>query len=126
MSLVIDVEIRISPDEIKELKDTQSFHDCLEQKIDRGLLFNPKCTVLGIDDYSNVILRVEAMIYHPKNPMKRYWECTCCGSLMVTNPQDYASKYVCPQCRIVKCKDPGQYEEITQNAFCKKAAIPIG
>lgn len=54
--------------------------------------------------------------------MKKYWECECCGSLIVTNVQDSAEDYQCPQCIIMKCKQ-GKYCEISKECFCKLSDI---
>ncbi len=54
---------------------------------------------------------------------KKYWLCECCASLLVTNAQDDASRYKCPQCAIVKCDHGGLYKEISKDAFCATAKI---
>lgn len=54
---------------------------------------------------------------------QRYWECECCGSLLVTNKQDDASEYQCPQCARVKCEHGGRYVELSLSAFAKRANI---
>ena len=55
---------------------------------------------------------------------RKFWICECCGSLIVTLPQDDATKYKCPACAIMKC-DKGQYEEISIKEFYMKAAISL-
>jgi len=56
-----------------------------------------------------------------KHP-RRYWECECCSSLLVTLKQDDATRYQCPQCQISKCS-AGLYIEISIDKFCKEANI---
>lgn len=48
---------------------------------------------------------------------RRFWECECCGSLIVTVGQDDASRYQCPACFIVKCNHGGKYVEIDKTKF---------
>ena len=55
----------------------------------------------------------------------RFWECKCCGSLLVTLKRDDASRYQCPQCHIVKCTHDRMYVEITINEFCAAANITV-
>ena len=52
----------------------------------------------------------------------KYWECECCGSLLVTAYHDDATRYQCPQCHVSHCNQ-GLYCEITVDAFCDKANI---
>ena len=53
----------------------------------------------------------------------KFWECECCGSLIVTNHQDDAGEYICSQCNKAGCEHGGQYQEITIERFCKEAGI---
>lgn len=46
----------------------------------------------------------------------RYWKCTCCLSVLVTNPQDSAATYSCPQCLKSACLCGG-YSEIDIEEF---------
>jgi DNA-directed RNA polymerase subunit M/transcription elongation factor TFIIS len=55
----------------------------------------------------------------------RYWECECCGSLLVTLPQDSAELYKCPQCGKVKCDHGGRYAEVTADFFAKLAGLAV-
>lgn len=54
---------------------------------------------------------------------KRFWECECCGSMLVTLPQDDASRYQCPQCVTVKCSHGGRYVEVSAESFMKLAEL---
>lgn len=54
---------------------------------------------------------------------RRYWECECCGSLLVTLPQDSASDYQCPQCHKSQCEHGGQYVEIDAGKFARQAGL---
>lgn len=58
-----------------------------------------------------------------KGHSQRYWQCECCGSLIVTNIQDSAKGYQCPSCHISKCEHGGQYREIPLLEFCREANI---
>lgn len=58
----------------------------------------------------------------PNNPHK-YWECECCGSLLVTGPHDSAEDYQCPQCHKVMCDHGGKYVEISAEQFACGAGI---
>ena len=52
--------------------------------------------------------------------VRRFWECECCGCLIVTLPQDDALKYKCPACKISNCEDGGKFVEITKQNFIKE------
>ncbi len=55
--------------------------------------------------------------------MMRYWECKCCASLIVTNPQDSAEEYQCPQCLAMSC-ERGKYVEVSREYFAESAELP--
>jgi hypothetical protein len=50
---------------------------------------------------------------------KRFWQCDCCLCMVVTDPQDDASKYECPQCKISGCDTPGTFVEGSRAQFMK-------
>ena len=52
--------------------------------------------------------------------VRRFWECECCGCLIITLPQDDASQYECPACKISYCEDGGKFVEITEQNFIKE------
>lgn len=52
---------------------------------------------------------------------KRFWECECCCSLLVTLPQDSAEDYQCPQCAKSKCEHGGKYKEVDREYFIREA-----
>jgi hypothetical protein len=56
---------------------------------------------------------------------RRFWECECCGSLLVTLPQDSAEDYKCPQCRKVKCDHGGKYVEVSAEYFAREAGLVV-
>jgi len=56
---------------------------------------------------------------------RRYWECECCGSLLVTLPQDSAADYKCPQCKKVKCEHGGKYAEVSADYFAREAGLSV-
>lgn len=58
----------------------------------------------------------------PKANM-RYWECECCGHLMVTQQNDDGSEYSCPQCTKSGCGQGAHYAEIDQATFKAEAGI---
>lgn len=53
----------------------------------------------------------------------RFWECECCGLLLVTYPQDSATDHKCAQCDIAKCEHGGKYMEVTAAYFAKQTGI---
>lgn len=54
---------------------------------------------------------------------RRYWECRCCGQLIVTLAQDSAKDYQCPACKKVGCDHGGRFDEISIQRFCEEANI---
>ena len=44
--------------------------------------------------------------------MRRFWECNRCALIVITAPQDDATKFECPQCNYVKSNEIGVFEEI--------------
>lgn len=51
---------------------------------------------------------------------KRFWECTCCAQLIVTNKQDDATEYDCPACKASGCNHNSKFTEISLSEFCKE------
>jgi len=54
---------------------------------------------------------------------RRFWQCECCCSLLVTMAQDDAGKYQCPQCAFSGCEHGGQYVEVELAHFLKEAGL---
>lgn len=55
----------------------------------------------------------------------KYWECTCCSTMITTLVQDNASKYDCPACKVSGCENEKEFVEITKEEFCKKSDIEL-